>query len=97
MTDISGLLKKLGIKGSGSYENHFYIIPIANSDDYAKMYTLLSEKAINTEYPNFGKNSNNATTEIINYFTLDDNNITYNIFLIANFQEDKYQVRIGEQ
>ena len=96
MTDISGLLKKLGLKEVGSYENHFYIITLEDSDDYAKMYTLLSENAVNTEYPNFGKNSNNATEEIINYFTLDDNNITYNIFLIANFKNDSYQVRIGE-
>lgn len=34
---IEKVLKKLGLKPEGKYDNHFYVIPVANSDDYAKM------------------------------------------------------------
>ena len=61
MTDnpIKDILARLGIEETGRYDNHFYIIQIENSDEYAKMYTKLEKNAINTEYPTFGTNTNN--------------------------------------
>lgn len=95
--NITSILKKLNLDDIGKYDNHFYIIQLKDSNEYAKMYSHLSEVAINTEYPNFGTNTNNSTVKITNYFELDFNNITYNIFLIADFNNDTYYVKIGEK
>ena len=82
---IKNILTRLGIEEIGRYDNHFYIIPIENSNEYAKMYTKLEKNAINTEYPTFGTNSSNSTVKITNYFELEDNNDKYLLFLIADF------------
>jgi len=97
MTDVKDLLKKLNIDDTGRYENHFYIVELSDSNEYAKMYTNLCKNAVNTEYPNFGTNTNNSTTKITNYFEIEDGDITHNIFLIADFSNGKYYVKIGEK
>jgi len=97
MTNIKNILSKLDIQEKGSYKDHFYVIPLANSNDYARMYTKLDKNAINTEYPEFAKNTNEATTKITNYFEIEDENIIYDIFLFADFNEDKYYVKIAER
>ncbi len=97
MTDIRNVLQRLGLENSGRYENHFYIIPLADSNEYARTYTKLDKNAINTEYPEFTSNSNNATEKIVNYFEIEEDEITYNIFLFADFKNDKYYVKIGEK
>jgi hypothetical protein len=94
---IKTLLARLEIEDRGRYDNQFYVINLENSNEYAKMYTKLSKKAINTEYPTFGTNTNNNTIKITNYFELEEDNITYNIFLIADFDADLYVVKIGER
>ena len=45
---IQKILNKLELDDTGRYENHFYIIELEDSNDYAKAYTKLSKKAINT-------------------------------------------------
>ena len=97
MTDIRNVLQRLELENSGRYENHFYIIQLANSNEYARTYTKLDKNAINTEYPEFTSNSNNATEKIINYFEIEEDEITYNIFLFADFKNEKYYVKIGEK
>lgn len=97
ISDIEKILARLNLKATGYYDDQFYIIPIKDSDEYAKMYTLLDENAINTEYPNFGINTNKSTVNITNYFEIEEDSITYNLFLIANFKDDKYYLRIGEK
>ena len=97
MTDIKNVLQRLGLENSGRYENHFYIIQLADSNEYARTYTKLDKKAINTEYPEFTSNSNNATEKIVNYFEIEEDEITYNIFLFADFKNEKYYVKIGEK
>jgi hypothetical protein len=97
MTDIRNVLQRLELENSGRYENHFYIIPLTDSNEYARTYTKLDKNAINTEYPEFTSNSNNATEKIVNYFEIEEDEITYNIFLFADFKNDKYYVKIGEK
>ena len=97
MNNIESVLKKLKIDKEGQYDNHFYVIQLSDSDEYAKMYSQLCENSINTEYPSFGVNSSNNTTKITNYFEIEDKNIAYNIFLIADFNNDKYYIKIGER
>ncbi len=94
--DIKNILTRLEIEDTGRYENQFYIIPIENSDEYAKVYTKLSKNAIDTEYPTFGTNTNDATVKITNYFELEEDNDKYLLFLIADFQNDKYYLKIGD-
>ena len=93
--NISDILDRLGLEPTGTYDNHFYVIPIENSDDYAKVYSLLSKNAINTEFPAFGTNTNNSTVKITNYFELEEDNAKYLLFLIADFANDKYYLKIG--
>ena len=94
---VKKILSRLEIMDTGIYDNHFYIIDIDNSDEYAKMYTKLDKNAINTEYPEFTSNSSHATEKIVNYFELEENEITYNIFLFADFKNEKYYIKIGEK
>jgi len=97
MTNIKRILDRLDIHEAGTYKDHFYVIPLKNSNDYARMYTLLDKNAINTEFPEFAKNTSESTTKITNYFEIDVANETYDIFLFADFNEDKYYVKIAER
>ena len=97
ISDIKNVLKRLEIAQTGAYENHFYVIPLADSNEYARMYTKLDKNAINTEYPEFTKNTSNTTTRIINYFEIEEDNVIYNIFLFADFDNDRYFIKIGEK
>ena len=92
---IQTILDRLEITATGKYENHFYIIDIDNSDEYAKMYTKLTKNAINTEFPSFGTNTNDSTVKITNYFELEEDNQKYLLFLIADFENDSYYLKIG--
>jgi hypothetical protein len=94
--DIKNILARLEIETTGRYENQFYIVPIEDSDDYARVYTKLSKNAIDTEYPTFGTNTNDATVKITNYFELEEDNEKYLLFLIADFQNDTYYLKIGD-
>lgn len=98
MTDnnvIQNILSRLGITETGTYNNQFYVINIENSDEYARMYTRLSKNAINTEFTTFGTNTSNSTVKVTNYFELEEDNVKYNLFLIADFDKDKYYLKIG--
>ena len=97
MTNVKDILKKLEITETGSYDNHFYVIPLKDSNEYAKMYTKLDKNAINTEYPEFTKNTSNSTTRIVNYFEVEVDNVIYDLFLFANFDTGKYYLKISER
>ena len=92
---IKNILNRLGIEATGKYDNRFYVIDIENSDEYAKMYTKISKNAIDTEFPTFGTNTSNSTVKVTNYFELEEDNEKYTIFLIADFDSDKYYLKIG--
>lgn len=93
--DVKEILTRLEITETGKYDNHFYIIQIKNSNEYAKMYTKLSKNAINTEFPTFGSNKSDSTVKITNYFELEEDNNKYLLFLIADFDKDEYYLKIG--
>lgn len=95
--NIDALLKKLKIKKRGKEEGRFYVIPLEGSNEYIKMYSHLNEIAINTENPSVGANSSKNVVKITNYFEIDHDDVSYNIFLIADFDEDKYYLKIGEK
>ena len=95
--DINKLLKKLGLPNDGRYENKFYIFPIADSNEYAKTYTLLDTSATNTEFPSFELNTNSNLDKMVNYFETTLDNTTYNFFLIGDLANDSYYLKIGEK
>ena len=95
-SDIKAVLSRLDINSAGHYDNHFYVIPIENSDEYAKVFTKLSKSAIDAEYPTFGVNDDDITVKVTNYFELEENNNKYLLFLIADFQKDAYYLKIGD-
>ena len=97
MTNIKKILQKLDIQETGSWKDHFYVIQLENSNAYARMYTKLDRNAINTEFPEFAKNTNESTTKITNYFEVEVENITYDIFLFADFDKDSYYLKITER
>ena len=97
ISDIKNVLARLELDKTGAYDNHFYVIPLTDSNDYAKVYTKLDKNAINTEYPEFTQTTHNTTTRIVNYFELEEDSITQNIFLFADFDNEKYYVKIGEK
>ena len=92
---VQNILSRLEITETGAYNNNFYVINIENSDEYAKMYTKLSKNAINTEFPTFGTNTSNSTVKVTNYFEIEEDNEIYKMFLIADFDNDKYYLKIG--
>jgi len=96
MNNIDKLLKKLNIDDTGVYDNHFYILTLKDSNDYAKMYTLLDKYAINTEYPEFTKTDSGTTTNIINYFETSVGGEEYELMLMADFAKDDYKLKIRE-
>ena len=92
---VKNILTRLDIDETGKYDNHFYIIDLEDSDEYAKVYSKLNRNAINTEYPTFGTNTNNSTIKITNYFEIEEDNLKYLLFLIADFDKDAYYLKIG--
>lgn len=94
--NIEDVLKKLKLKSDGQFNEGFYEISLADSDEYARMYTHLSEVATDLEDPSLGQNTAGSTMKVTNYFSIDVDGATYPIFLIADFENDKYAVRIGE-
>lgn len=97
ISDITPVLKRLNIKIPGRYDDGFYIIKLRDSDDYVSMYSNLDDLAINTEDPGFGKNTNNTTVKITNYFETEIDGVTFDLFLIADFDTDEYQLKIKER
>lgn len=96
-SNISKLLKRLNVEDTGIYDNRFYVVNLEDSNAYAKMYSNLSKVAINTEFPDFGTNTADSTVKVTNYFEVDEGSDSFNLFLIANFAEDKYYLKIGEK
>ena len=92
---VKTILERLDIEDTGTYDNHYYVVPIEDSNEYAKVYTKLNRNAINTEFPTFGTNTSDSTVKITNYFELEEDNVKYNLFLIADFNNDSYYLKIG--
>lgn len=92
---VKNILARLEIEDTGRYDNHFYVIDLEDSNEYAKMYTKLSNNAINTEFPAFGTNTSDTTVKITNYFEIEEDSNKYLLFLIANFKDDSYYLKIG--
>lgn len=95
-TDIKDILQRLNLPSTGRWDGGFYVIRLENSDEYAKMYSQLDQLAQSQEYPQFETNEHQATVKAVHYFTLDEQNDTWAIFLVANFATDTYYIKLKE-
>lgn len=93
--DIVKVLNRLEIGKTGHYDDEFYVIDFEDSDEAARIYTLLDKNAVNTDYPNFEVNTNNTVMKVVNYFELELDGKTYVLFLFSNYDENKYYLKIG--
>lgn len=96
LAEIDKVLKYLSLKDIGTYEDLFYIYPIKSSDEYATMHTKLDQLAKNEEYPGYTADTAKNITKITTYFELTLDDITYGLFLIGDFENDEYRLRIKE-
>lgn len=82
--------KKLGIEYPGEMSNGKYIIPLNNSDEYSKVYTLLDK----SDLVELDTSCTLVTDKVseLQYFNDD-----FNIKLAANFVDDLYKVVISKE
>jgi hypothetical protein len=97
ITDILDLLKKLGIEERGTYEDEFYVVKLKDSDAFGEIYGRLDGEATNLGDPSIGVNTNDTTTDITGYFEADMGDVTYKLYLTADFADDIYELRIKEK
>lgn len=89
MSSAKEFAEELGIKENGNFKDNVYIVNLDNSDEYSKIYTLLSNSELlelNPEAINLG-----VSEAIISYDSED-----YTVKLLANFDEDVYTVSIED-
>ena len=82
--------KKLGIDYPGEIVNNKYIIPLTNSDEYSRIYTLLDK----SDLVDLDTSSTLVTDKVseLQYF-----NDTFTVKLDANFVDDLYRVVITKE
>ena len=82
--------KKLVIDYTGEIVNNKYIIPLTNSDEYSRIYTLLDK----SDLVDLDTSSTLVTDKVseLQYF-----NDTFTVKLDANFVDDLYRVVITKE
>lgn len=95
-SNVAKVLERLKLPNTGVYEDAGYLISLEDSNEYAKYYTILTDKALNVEYPDFEFNSGGSTTKIVNKFEASVSGYDYLLLLTADFKEDKYSIYIQE-
>lgn len=83
-------VKELGIDKIGEYnKDDSYVIDLANSNEFSKIYSILSKNSNLEELDD----SSTLTADNSNVVFTDDNHV---INLIADFEADKYKVTFTE-
>lgn len=82
--------KKLGIDYPGEVVNNKYVIPLMDSDEYSRVYTLLDK----SDLVDLDTSSTLVTDKVseLQYF-----NDTFTVKLDANFVDDFYRVVITKE
>lgn len=79
--------EELGIKIEGRMEGDKYVIELANSDEYSKMYTLLD----NSKLVDIDEEATLLTDKVGELLFLGDE---FDVKLVGNFSNDLYRVVI---
>jgi hypothetical protein len=86
-TELKEFVKKLNINLDGRMEGEKYIIDIANSDEYSRMYTLLD----NSDLVDIDEDSTLLTDKVGELLFIGDD---YDVKLVGNFAQDLYRIVI---
>jgi hypothetical protein len=86
-TELKEFAKKLNINLDGRMEGEKYIIDIANSDEYSRMYTLLD----NSDLVDIDEDSTLLTDKVGELLFIGDD---YDVKLVGNFSQDLYRIVI---
>lgn len=89
MAEFKKLADKFGIESEGTIVDDEYIIELADSDEYSRVYTLLDNS------------SDVDINETMSYVSESNCNLVYagidfDVSLIANFDDEQYYVKFGE-
>lgn len=95
-SNVVQVLERLNLPKVGNYVDAGYLITLKDSNEYAKYYTILTDTALNVEYPDLEFNSNGNAIKIVNKFEASVAGYDYLLLLTADFQEDKYSIYIQE-
>lgn len=80
--------KKLGIPYPGEVVNNKLIIPLVDSDEYSKMYTLLDK----SDMVDLDTSATLVTEKVSELLYLSDE---YDVKLVANFSDNLYKIVIS--
>ena len=87
MNEITNFIDSLDLGFTPTEEGNGYVIMLDNSDDFSSIYNKL---LLNTDL----EEDEQKMLEDVSYFTFTNGH--YEIVMSANYDTDKYEVRIGE-
>jgi hypothetical protein len=85
--EMKEFASKLGIDVEGTLEGEKYVIELANSNEYSRVYTLLDK----SELVNIDEDSTLVTENVGELLFLGDE---FDIKLVGNFAQDIYRIVI---
>jgi phage-related protein len=85
--EMKEFASKLGIDIEGTLEGEKYVIELANSNEYSRVYTLLDK----SELVNIDEDSTLVTENVGELLFLGDE---FDIKLVGNFAQDIYRIVI---
>ena len=88
MNEITNFIDSLDLEFTPTKEGNGYVIMLDNSDDFSSIYNKL---LLNTDL----EEDEQKMLEDVSYFTFTNGH--YEIVMSANYDTDKYEVRIGER
>ena len=88
MNEITNFIDSLDLEFTPTEEGNGYVIMLDNSDDFSSIYNKL---LLNSDL----EEDEQKMLEDVSYFTFTDGH--YEIIMSANYDTDRYEVRIGER
>ena len=88
MNEITNFIDRVALEFTPTEEGNGYVIMLDNSDDFSSIYNKL---LLNTDL----EEDEQKMLEDVSYFTFTNGH--YEIVMSANYDTDKYEVRIGER
>ena len=88
MNEITNFIDSLDLEFTPIEEGNGYVISLDNSNDFSSIYNKL---LLNTDL----EEDEQKMLEDVSYFTFTDGH--YEIVMSANYDTDRYEIRIGER
>ena len=88
MNEITNFIDSLDLEFTSTEEGNGYVISLDNSNDFSSIYNKL---LLNSDL----EEDEQKMLEDVSYFTFTDGH--YEIVMSANYDTDRYEIRIGER